>query len=414
MDKRFIPVAMLAGALALAGCGGGSDTPAASSGQNPPANGTNPPASSNNELKPLALPAAANLSLKNTDAPQGTIPADGYRDFGNVRISCPKGTAPCAYEIRGGRVYANNGAEPSIVQAPGLPRVPTATSSVERGHWLDDDNLVEGVGRINQGDANEITLPRGAARIPIQISTFTPGLDGNLDGTDDAVSAMSGDWTGTPTNTVLEDYDRETKLRLAHTREAQGSAVTDAATRNYDYLVYGAWEQQSTQASAGYPTERTMGVLAAGSDPYGITPARDLRNATYKGGVLGFHKLGSGDWNEMAGGIVLKASFGEQLISGVIDIQDNVVTGGATGITIPKTPIRSNTVTGTGLKFIGEGPGTAAESGTWNGEFFGLVGRDGPSGVAGDFSVARPALGSTQSYDVTGAFGAQVITEDTN
>ncbi|MCY4240280.1 MAG: hypothetical protein OXD36_00880 [Rhodobacter sp.] len=38
MDKRFIPVAMLAGALALAGCGGGSDAPTASSErQNPPA-----------------------------------------------------------------------------------------------------------------------------------------------------------------------------------------------------------------------------------------------------------------------------------------------------------------------------------------------------------------------------------------
>ena len=32
MDKRFIPVAMLAGALALAGCGGGSDTPAVGNG----------------------------------------------------------------------------------------------------------------------------------------------------------------------------------------------------------------------------------------------------------------------------------------------------------------------------------------------------------------------------------------------
>jgi len=130
----------------------------------------------------------------------------------------------------------------------------------------------------------------------------------------------------------------------------------------------------------------------------------------------GFHRHGSGEWTEVAVGVVPRANFPEGLIGGVIDIQDTVLSGAATGIRIPRTGICSGTVSGTGLTFLGEPGGAAPESGTWNGEFHGNVGRDGPSGVAGDFAVSRPgnAAGTVKGYDVEGAFGATVIQEPSN
>lgn len=57
---------------------------------------------------------------------------------------------------------------------------------------------------------------------------------------------------------------------------------------------------------------------------------------------------------------------------------------------------------------------TAPSSGSWNAEFFGFPDADGPSGIAGDFSAERPETDKVNSYQVEGAFGAQVIERVSN
>ena len=458
MDSRFIPVAMLAGALALAGCGGGSSTTAAGTGDAMTCGDDEmlvggecvakmvDDGDETETFEALRV-SGADLGSSEDRINNGQIPgtgtvADRTRRVGNLAVTCPVGPQ-CRWRIVDGELQVTNKATGQLWSAYRVSQSPRADTTVDDGHWLSDASLIRGVGRINEGTEGEITLSRNGAPVPIRISDFAGDVQAarvNAGGSvADVNSWDAGAWTETDieTNRIPEDYDRRTELRLAHTRADQTSNFGDAGTGadgNYDYLVYGAWEQQSVQTTEGYPTRRTTGLLVAGSDPYGETPSRQLANATYKGGWLGFHKPGSGPWTETEGGITLKASFGEGLINGRIEIENRMAAWPdpapaahatqANAITIPDTEINSSTFGRTGLTFIGEPGRAAAEDGSWQGEFYGPIGRDGPSGIGGAFKVARPSVSvpdtsedsegariTIPSYAVEGAFGSTVIPE---
>jgi len=248
-------------APALAGCGGSGNPAPNDEERNDDPNGG---AAKTVETFTALRIAGANFSGQSGANDSAQIPGTGSPEdrthrAGNTAITCPPAGRQCRWRILDGELQVTNGATGRLWADHRDSLGPTAASSVGDGHWLSDDSLVGGVGRTRQGGAEgEITLPRNGVPVPIRVSTFT--RDTRIG------EAASGDWAGARGNVVPEDYDRETRLRLAHTRGARNGAVTDDATRDYGYLVYGAWERQSAEPGR-YPTRRETGVLAAGSEP---------------------------------------------------------------------------------------------------------------------------------------------------
>ena len=437
MDKRFIPVAMLAGALALAGCGGGSSTTAAGTGDAMTcdddemlvggecvAKMADEDEDDETETFEALRVTGADLSSAEDRAGgnNGQISGAGTltqrtRQVGNLAVTCPVGPQ-CRWRIVDGELEVTNGATGQLWTVFQDSLSPKATASVEDGHWLSDASLIEGVGRVRQGSGEEVVLIKGGVPIGVSPSVFTPTADDDSDGV--IPIGTPGTWGDVEENDVRERGNRLTDLRMSHTRTVTGEPGSDNALAR-DYMVFGAWEERTVDAE-NYPGDPKRGVLWAGSEAYGERPHTSIDAATYRGGALGFHKAGSGDWAEWEGGIVLRANFPAQLIDGRVTTAQTGTsafptgTGAVTHINIPETNINSHRIGSTGLTVAGVS-GTSS-TGSWNAEFFGYPDADGPSGIAGDFKATRPTqdVGDTSipGYAIEGAFGAEVVQRGSN
>ena len=433
MDKRFIPVAMLAGALALAGCGGGSSTTAAGTGDAMTCGDDEmlvggecvaKMVDDGDETETFEALRVTGADLSSAEdragGNNGQISGAGTltqrtRQVGNLAVTCPVGPQ-CRWRIVDGELEVTNGATGQLWTVYQDSLSPRATASVDDGHWLSDASLIEGVGRVRQGGTEEVVLIKGGVPIGIAPSAFTP-----TEGTGGIVAiGTPGTWGEINDNEVRERGNRLTDLRMSHTRTVTGDPGSANALAR-DYMVFGAWEERTVNAE-NYPGDPKRGVLWAGSEAYGERPHTSIDAATYRGGALGFHKAGSGSWTEWEGGIVLRANFPAQLIDGRVttaqtgDSAFPTGTGIVTHINIPETPITSQRIGRTGLTVAGV-PG-ASSTGSWNAEFFGYPDADGPSGIAGDFKANRPTQevdgNPIPGYAIEGAFGAQVVQRETN
>ena len=415
MDSRFIPVAMLAGALALAGCGGGSSTTASGTGNENGAGGEEGdrmPARSGT-LSALALPADASFEVTTATAREGAIPAGKYRDFGNVRVTCD-GAVACNYEIREGKIFANNGAKAGPVPTPEpetVENTATATNHEETGlGWLSDGALVNAV-------KNNTTIRLTRNNVPLDMAART--------GTEEA-SALGADEEESTVRAIDVDVagGRETRVRLIETR---GRAVTGTApnfhdrARNEDYLVYGTWETTGITALGNEGT----GKLWAGSIPYRTVATYRTGSAEYNGHALGHYKSDdikdTDPWYEWHGDVTLRADFAQGLVEGEIDgLTDSRSTAsgafGTTGanvasITLEETRIGATARGDSGVVTGGTLPdgvvrGNIVTDGRWEAEFYGSVADGEPSGVAGGFEANRDAIGTLPGFVIEGAFGA--------
>ena len=473
MDKRLIPVAMLAGALALAGCGGGSDTPAASS-TNPGTTNPGTTTTTTSALKEVPLPAGSNFEVTSSTALQGTIPAGGSRDFGNVKITCD-GTVACSYQIREGKIFANNGADPSIIPpkktpkeeteetvdaddtAPAAPVSRDKTGAPAGGTaWLSADALIKAVKENDQGFAYvEIQTPNAGP-----LKGRTVDSNGNLAEVIEPHDQAGGDFKGNDgagvvdadeggivhstgvvaTNPksgsvinhfVVDTNDGyETDLRLIHTRDRkvtndQGVEVDDDRLSN-DYLVFGTWERR-TSANPGPHEQRVLGYEYNGSIERTDVAAWETGDATYEGKALGHYNHAGSGWKEWDGTVHLEANFAQGNISGAIktgiaDGDLSLVTGdkGLGTVSLKSTDIaaRSNgtaTIPDRASDRVG-----AASTGTWEAEYYGSVIHGSPTGVAGEFASKRPQVTSTNGVVITthqtaaevrGAFGGHRVSQ---
>ena len=412
MDKRFIlPVAMLAGALALAGCGGGSDTPAASPGANPPANGTNPGTTANGGFKEVTV--AGGFTLSDDDEGRSGQIETGDEDkniIGNVLLTCPDtATNGCRWRVKDGQVEATGGATGKRHVPPPAPEADTSdrTAAGPQGtaNWLSNRALIGAIKEATGSDGTyvELAAPNGA---PVRVRAGSAELDdgGKFLKTDsDTADSLTGAIAGADHDinagsdigsaTVVVGEGLKTHLRLVHTRnrmldtDAQQDDA-DRENRRTDYLVYGAWE---TRAGSGDTIDEApqadnkYGYLWTGTIPRTDAEAWQIGEADYKGKALGHYTHGS-DAGEWDGTVNLKANFAKDVRA----VRGEIRTGlaAATGldeITLEQAGIGAN-VRGD-VSFDGR-----QVKGTWKAGFFGASVNGQPNGMAGDFSAGRPTI----------------------
>ena len=442
MDKRFIPVAMLAGALALAGCGGGSSTTAPGSGD---------PSCGDDEM--LVGGQCVDRMVEDDDDDgndfEEVIVSGGftYADFiqgenGSIRsggeialgeegsgaiISCPDtATNGCRWRYEDGKLYATGGATGDPWSAPEAAKV---GSNGGGNDWLSDASLIRAV---KSNGSVEIT--RNNVDYAVSGITGTDGAGGTFNADND-VTATSGSAVGT----VVVDAGGglETDLRLIHTRNRIVTAVDQDRDRGLpgDYLVFGAWETRTAAIDAeggeddtdAPRTDPIAETVWAGTIPRNDPQAWGIGSARYEGRALGHYKHGSvkanDSWSEWDGTVELRANFapGVRLINGTVSPREADDTPGA----IPAAHGLGTINLGSaaiGASVNGAATIGSAGSGTWQAEFFGSATNGQPTGVAGGFKTERDAVAEVRSNDgstvitaaipgavIQGAFGAHNV-----
>jgi len=451
MDKRFIPVAMLAGALALAGCGGGSNTTAGGSGdamtcdddemlvggqcvakvaddEDDDDDGDEPetpagPSTLEGTGYTNTTGSARTLRLTKgkTETPSGGM-IDCMSDACIITIAAQEGT-PVVTVTSGSATFTAK----AVVRAPTEDR--TAGGGESSGNWLSDSRLINAVkfaanGRDIQGIT--ITDPRNVEH-PL-LATFghdnttpvdpaeqvgeggvfngdTEAADGttfaNTNGTGVGVENTSGSRIGRVTIEAANQEGDDTTLRLVHTRgrsytgdTSVDDTVTDRDTTLSDYLVYGTW-LTVTGADSGPQNEPRAGVLATGSLPVPASELPKRGDARYEGKALGHYKRGqvalTDPWSEWEGLVSLKANFssGTAAISGALttNIQDGTTALGPIAL--------GNHAIGSNGKVSGVG------AGTWEAEFYGTPINSHPTGIAGSFRTERKKSVVTGTRETT-------------
>ncbi len=382
ISKLMPSAVMVAGALALAGCGGGSSTtPAATTPQVTPTPPTPP--------TPPASPASATVGLDGKRLAAGSvdrvikIPATGAETkIEDVYFTCT-GTEACVITIPAGESVFEVSYTGGTLTASASKAPPKVAEAPEGEHWLSDRNLVSGLAADGGG---------------IELETAT-GLKATVrKGMRDPVSG----------NMLTLNNDR-------------GRSDTD-------FLIWGVWEEPPAPGS-GTAGKTTRKILWAGSQPYRVDPP-STGKATYNcagtcsGKAHGLYSLNGGAWTVWTGGNPeLTADFGKGTVSGKIDLSTPIGTSAheANRINLKETAIGTSFSGSATIHTSGSGGAGAPSSGTWEGGFFGPS--DGsPTGIAGGFNVTRPAAdanpnsatrntAAVHSLSITGGFGA---TQETN
>ena len=413
ISKFTLPALTVAGALALAGCGGGSDS-MGDMGDNGGSNGTGGGNGGATGFNVADLPEdAAGLIVYSPDLREVyRVAPDSYTDVGgtNLAVHCPEGAeGGCRWRVTAdNEIEVTNGAE--VILASEVPAAPgpsggASPDSVADGNWLSDENLIDGVNDAG----NRISLKKGLA---------TYGAVGSAN--------------GLQTITAPENGGLQTEVRLRENRVAGTDA--DNPSQDGDYLVWGTWETGPANSDLPGP-KPTRGVLWAGSEPHGSVPATSLDSANYVGAVIGFQKVGStwrsinlpgtgtvnadNTFNDDLDGVHMRANFATGYIDGrirgtglsandsevlYIDLKQVKIGAGKFGA---GTEVVSITPSGTE-----DGVRNASSSGSWEAQFFGPTSA-APTGIAGDFKATRSggkagATGTADApaYEVIGAFGS--------
>ena len=444
ISKFMLPTIAVVGALALAGCGGGSDM--SDDDGNGGGNGENGASNGENGKKPENTSSAltiAKTGLTRTQVPTGShrLDPEGTLKTPNGTITCPEAaTGGCivtvgpqsgspVVTVTGGATYK---ADPTPAEAKKADRDRLAganaggTAAQGGGDWLGDASIIRAVksdGRI------EITRD-GVDYVILDAAA-------NAGGTFDQSDAVDLSGSGIGSIEVDAGGGLETDLRLVHTRNRNIDAVDPDRDRGLagDYLVFGAWETRTaaqdrgTDVGTGNPGA-SIDVDAPNTNPIAqnvwagtirrTDPQRwGIGSARYEGKALGHYKFGDGsvgannDWSEWDGKVELRANFADrvELINGTVEIMNYAGSStpptGATGasaidtINLRNTAIESSVH---GSANIG-GDGT----GSWEAGFFGSATNGQPTGVAGAFETSR--IGVTGHIDarVQGAFGAHNV-----
>ena len=433
MDKRFIPVAMLAGALALAACGGGSNTTASGTGENGGGEeGDMMPAveTGNDRYKLVEVAGGYDLlEIDENDSGQiqsgGTIRIPGT----NLNVTCEADQdSGCLWRINDGQVEVTGDYEAKRIDPPAAPKVggATATSGETNLNWLSQEALVNAIrpdGSVElQRTAAGRTVRHAVTRSETNAWT-APARDVSAAAANTFDRRVTVDETEDPNADALEGLD--TNIRLVHTRGRASTPLIDDADRDDDYLVYGTWETtaRSSLNPDGYPK---ADVMWAGSIPYTTRLRFSTGTARYTGTALGHFRNNnagnsSGAWREWEGNVLLDADFSTDRIRGTV--WTGIPNDGSEGGTLTGYPTLGQI--NLGITDIGEevdgtakiGGSTDAE-GSWQANFYGTRAIQGqPSGVAGGFKSERPfvtiVLDDDDSYisgqsgaTVQGAFGA--------
>ena len=449
MDKRFIPVAMLAGALALAGCGGGSSTTAP---------GSEPPNCGDDEMlvggecvakmveeeeeeddgdgyvtvDATLVPGGYDL-LDEDEDDKGQIRSGGTgqwsgRDGTRLEVTCNDDDG-CLWRVRNGQLQVIGDFEAERIDPPAAPKVggASATSGETNLNWLSPDALVNAV-KPNR----TVELVRGNVRHPVDDDAdltnvpaqWTAPLPAVNDGTGTRVILdLTIDETESPTSDVTEGLD--TTVRLIHTRDrAATNLVTPDGDRDDDYLVFGTWETDARSGlnPNGYPK---ADVMWSGSIPYTQRLRFSTGTARYTGHALGHYKSSVGSnpgakagWTAWDGNVRLDADFATDQVSGFVYTNGIAasVTGGAGA---PSLDVINLGQTGIGENVDGTAKiaGSTDATGSWQANFYGTRAIQGqPTGVAGGFKSERPWVAIVTDEDgyvsgqsgavIQGAFGA--------
>ena len=365
ISRLLMPAVTLAGALALAGCGGGSD----SMGDMDMGDKEN---GGEAELSLLSLPGGG--SYKTIDHGTGNIEAGKHISVGSgIRVNCPEaaGDAGCDYLVTEDGIYAAGNAEavaPTVAVAAGADG-----DSSDSTHPLSHENLLAAI------------VQEGAA-------------DGQLYGAD-----VADDIAGGVTFNRADGYS--TRLYLDHI-----GADTDPDTNRIYFGHWAEWKRGDGSFAGKAKREPVYG----GNMPYGKLPLSTAGGQAYAAGGLAelYYKSGDGDWVAANGEVELTAHFDTKLIHGEIDVDDSVTD-------VPDIDLGSASITASGFRGKAEFGTGKTRTGSWEGQFYGpseaatVIGDDAapstqpdPSHAAGKFSVARDADGPTNpKLTVQGAFG---------
>lgn len=369
--SKLSPLAVaMAGAFALAACGGGDGM----SDDDGNGGGNGGGGGGNGELKELKLPAAADFERDQSDADQGTIPAGGTEDIGNVRLTCPTGTAPCAYEVRSGKIYANNGVVPSI--KPPAPALEVTGNTAQPTGTLDP---------LSNAVLLEALKTTGSVQ--------TPWSDGE----------QTFKTTPSPLKYTSPGTNPKEHIDLK----------VQAVSGN---IYWGHWYRYTDGVVIkGEHTNKTRGTVFGGAKRYDEKPHDDVASATYNnpGSVhLYYKKDDDKDWKSggSAADLELMANFGAGMVGG--KIKGVAAAMGGTGtdddIRLKDTAIGANGTFEGDATFM---KAAGRQNGDWNGAFYNAAGDPvdpdrRPAHVAGEFSVTKEkAVAGIHALTVHGAFG---------
>jgi len=377
MDKRFMTVALLSGALALAGCGGSDST---SNGPNPP---PPDPAGDPSDYKRVVVKEGGGFTLHDQNEDDaGSIRSEDVAYFGEegtgVAVTCPEtATKGCAWRIDGGILWVTGGAEngalwtaPVVPKPAGAAARPTSTSDP-----LSNAVLLEAL-KAN-GTAGKVKTPW---------TTDSEGL-ADVDG-------------GTP---LTYPDPGNTARKTVLTVEASGESI-----------YWGHWHRYTEDAAdrtdADKRTDVARGVVYGGAKRYDAKPDDDVRAATYAGNVHLFYKSGKdGKWMDgsQAADLSLNANFKDGVIGGKITGVEAAITHDmeATNdydITLKDTAIGSDGTFGDMASF----KKASDQEGSWKGAFYNnpgsttrAVNKDNKPGfVAGEFSVTSHDRSSPSAF----------------
>jgi len=393
MKQNIYIAALLAGMLALAGCGGGGSP----SNEPPP-----PPADDTTVSLPKPIDGTS------LDGAPTTIKA-GEEDvpIGGLYFSCPAGGKDCVVTVPEDR-RANKvnftGAKPKVSAAKTPAVVTTQTNS-------------------RQGDSND---PLSSANLLAAVLKTTPfgAKDRN---------ALE---VGNPTKFALLD---KTNIDLWLRTMA---ADNDDYKKDGDYIYYAIWTETADQGNSPTAPKPKYRWDWGGGMPYGAKPDASLTAtgtaASYRGDALLFHKVAPATGFTalpLDSSVTLMANFAGGWIKGHVDILPvpNITSDRASRINLATAMYSSDTFSGT-AEFSNGDPGAdpvvpntlkGKGNGSWKGQFFGdssltIIGgaqsHQAPSHVAGEFAVSRNAVAdnpATTGVDetitglsITGVFGA--------
>ena len=408
ISKLMMPALTLAGALALAGCGGGSDTPAAASANNEEGGMPPPPPPA---PKTLALPTGLTItgSANSEGATDYTIPSGGKLELtsrpssrGDVVFTCPADGEDCVVTIPVG------GAVSSVTYSGGTPEV------TEK----DDPETA-----VNTGIETRPT----ESTDPLSDDVLLKALKASRTSADDGTvwnASSDDDPAGTAIVTVPDNHDFSAYPTPASFTPLGGPKTSlwiDGDTDAY----WGIWKE-STTPTGGSEVNGKRSVVWGGDTPYGKKPDTSLGRAAAAGVVAGTASYAGTDnvllyhspdgkassWKEDHGDLNLTANFRTGMVGGTIDVNtDDDLTVGD-NIALSATAITSSGTFSGSAKF--SAPGVTRQSGSWNGGFFGetlevvngVQDHLAPSHVAGEFRVTRAKVGNQSGLHVRGAFGA--------